>query len=289
MATSWPKIEPYEMEDAVKKLMLMLKNMKVDKRCDAYNGSMNEIKKMLVFLPLIGELRNDAMRERHWDIIRKLVGTDFKVDESLLLRDIYEMNLNQFAEDVEECTDQARQEAKMEKTLEKLKGTWSGVKFEFSQFKDTEFMLAKLIEEDFEALEEDQTKVTAMLGSRYLATFEDEVNLWNKNLELINSVVSSLREVQQSWGYLENLFIHSEEVKKELPKAAEEFVGIDEQVKILLKDAHRMEYAIGFSTVEGNLDKIEKCNQNLIRCEKALNKFMSDKRGVFPRFHFVSD
>jgi dynein heavy chain len=199
------------------------------------------------------------------------------------------MNLNQFAEDVEECTDQARQEAKMEKTLEKLKGTWSGVKFEFSQFKDTEFMLAKLIEEDFEALEEDQTKVTAMLGSRYLATFEDEVNLWNKNLELINSVVSSLREVQQSWGYLENLFIHSEEVKKELPKAAEEFVGIDEQVKILLKDAHRMEYAIGFSTVEGNLDKIEKCNQNLIRCEKALNKFMSDKRGVFPRFHFVSD
>ena len=38
--------------------------------------------------------------------------------------------------------------------------------------------------------------------------------------------MSSLREVQQSWGYLENLFIHSEEVKKELPKAAEEFVGI---------------------------------------------------------------
>jgi dynein heavy chain len=109
------------------------------------------------------------MRERHWDIIRKLVGTDFKVDESLMLRNIYDMNLNQFAEDVEECTDQARQEAKMEKTLEKLKGTWETIKFEFTQFKDTEYMLAKLVEEDFELLEEDQTKVTAMLGSRYLA------------------------------------------------------------------------------------------------------------------------
>lgn len=157
------------MEDATKKLMPTLKNMKVDKRCDAYNGSMGEIKKMLVFLPLIGELRNDSMRERHWDIIRKLVGTDFKVDESLMLRNIYDMNLNQFAEDVEECTDQARQEAKMEKTLEKLKGTWETIKFEFTQFKDTEYMLAKLVEEDFELLEEDQTKVTAMLGSRYLA------------------------------------------------------------------------------------------------------------------------
>jgi dynein heavy chain, axonemal len=37
------------------------------------------------------------------------------------------------------------------------------------------------------------------------------------------------------------------------------------------------------------LEKIEKCNANLIKCEKALNKFMADKRGTFPRFHFVSD
>jgi dynein heavy chain, axonemal len=74
-----------------------------------------------------------------------------------------------------------------------------------------------------------------MLGSRYLATFEDQINMWNKNLELINNVVSSLREVQQSWGYLENLFIHSEEVRKELPKESDEFVQIDTDVKFLLK------------------------------------------------------
>jgi hypothetical protein len=84
----------------------------------------------------------------------------------------------------------------MEKNLVKLKETWHKVTFDFSQFKQTEFMLARLGEEEFEALEEDQTKVTAMLGSRYLATFEDEINMWNTNLELINSVVSALREVQ---------------------------------------------------------------------------------------------
>jgi hypothetical protein len=47
------------------------------------------------------------------------------------------MNLNQYAEDVEETTDQARQEAKMEKTLQKLKEVWTDVKFEFTQHKDT--------------------------------------------------------------------------------------------------------------------------------------------------------
>jgi dynein heavy chain len=77
MVTCWPEIEPFEMEDDVKKIMGTLKNMKVDKRCDAYDGLMKEIKKWLVFLPLIGELRNDAMRDRHWDMIRKLVGSEF--------------------------------------------------------------------------------------------------------------------------------------------------------------------------------------------------------------------
>jgi dynein heavy chain len=146
----------------------------------------------------------------------------------------------------------------MEKNLVKLKETWHKAIFDFSQFKQTEFMLARLGEEEFEALEEDQTKVTAMLGSRYLATFEDEITMWNTNLELINSVVSALREVQQTWGYLENLFIHSDEVKKELPKAAEEFVGIDADVKFLLKDANEKQKCLDFSIQPGNLVKLEK-------------------------------
>jgi len=38
---------------------------------------------------------------------------------------------------------------------------------------------------------------------------------------------------------LENLFIHSEEVKKELPKESEKFVGIDKEVKAILKDGEQ--------------------------------------------------
>ena len=40
-------------EDLVKKLMKTLKDMKVDKRANAYNGILDEIKKWLNFLPLI--------------------------------------------------------------------------------------------------------------------------------------------------------------------------------------------------------------------------------------------
>jgi dynein heavy chain len=96
------------MEDQVKKLMKTLKDMKVDKRANAYNGVLDEIKKWLNFLPLIGELRDQSMRNRHWDMIKEKVGIQFVIDDNLLLENIYSLELHKYQEDVEEITDQAR-------------------------------------------------------------------------------------------------------------------------------------------------------------------------------------
>jgi hypothetical protein len=46
--------------------------------------------------------------------------------------------LDNYKEDVEEITDQAKQEAKMEKTLAKLEEIWKEIKFEFTQHKGTD-------------------------------------------------------------------------------------------------------------------------------------------------------
>lgn len=93
------------MEDEVKKLMKTLKDMKVDKRANAYLGILEEIKKWLIFLPLIAELRDQAMRERHWGAVRKIVKVNFVVDSKLILQDVYNLNLGDHKEDVEEITD----------------------------------------------------------------------------------------------------------------------------------------------------------------------------------------
>jgi len=66
----------------------------------------------------------------------------------------------------------------MEKTLVKLEEIWKDVVFEFSKHKDTDVMLIKLSEENFEMLEENQVNVTAMFSSRYLSTFEDRCVYW---------------------------------------------------------------------------------------------------------------
>ena len=70
----WIETKPFDMEDEVKKLMKTLKDMKVDKKANAYAGILEEIKKWLVFLPLIAELADPAMRDRHWDDLKNKVG-----------------------------------------------------------------------------------------------------------------------------------------------------------------------------------------------------------------------
>ena len=231
MNSQWVKSNPIEMEDEVKNKFKSLKEMRCDKKSNTYIGIQEDIKKWLVFLPLITELRDPAMRERHWTALKVKVQKDFTVNDELLLRDVYNLNLNKYQEDVEEFTDQARQEAKMEKTLNKLEETWKDVTFEFSLHKNTDLKLIRISEENFEMLEENQVAVTSMFSSRYLATFEEKCVYWQKSLAAIAEVVQLLAEVQRSWSFLENLFIGSEEVKKELPKESEKFVGIDKEVK----------------------------------------------------------
>jgi dynein heavy chain len=93
LTTKWDDTQPFEMEDVAKSLFKTLKDMKVDKKASAYTGILDEIKVWLVFLPLIAELADPAMRDRHWDSIKKKVGVNFVRDSNLLLKHIYDLGL----------------------------------------------------------------------------------------------------------------------------------------------------------------------------------------------------
>ena len=72
------------------------------------------------------------------------------------------------------------------------------------------------------------------MASRFLAQFEKEVSGWQVALVTISDVFTIINEIQRTWSYLEPLFIHSDEVKRELPVDAERFAGIDVEIKDIL-------------------------------------------------------
>jgi len=60
-----------------------------------------------------------------------------------------------------------------------------------------------------------------MLLSKFIGFFEKDVEKWKQDLGSLYDVIGLLTDVQKTWSFLENLFIHSEEVKKELPNESE--------------------------------------------------------------------
>jgi len=192
-------------------------------------------------------------------------------------------------EAVEEKTDQAKQEARMENLLKKLGKEWAEVNFDFEAHKGSDaIMRLKISDEKFEMLEDHQTAVQNMFASRFLSTFEDQVLYWQKTLANIYDVSTLISEVQRSWAFLENLFIYSDEVKKELPEDSDRFVGIDMDVKEILRNGFEIKLCKDFCN-QGNISqKLEGLQSQLEDCQKALNEFMEGKRRMFPRFYFMS-
>ena len=79
-----------------------------------------------------------------------------------------------------------------------------------------------------------------MTSSRYFSTFEQQITYWNKSLAAVSEVNTITQEVFRTWSFLEGLFIHSEEVKKELPKESNKFIEIDKSVKAILTEAFKI-------------------------------------------------
>jgi len=146
----------------------------------------------------------------------------------------------------------------MENTLKKVDEFWKDVCFEFTPHKDSGVQMIRLSEENFDALEEMQTAINGMFSSRYLSTFEDKIVYWQKSLASVSEIVVMLSEVQRSWSFLENLFIHSDEVKKELPKESIKFVEIDKSVRNILSDGYTKKKCIEFSIQSYVLPGLEK-------------------------------
>ena len=170
------------------------------------------------------------------DTLRACAGKSFdETSPTFDLKTLNDLHLDEFEEDVGEIVNRAQKEEKMEFALEKISKTWKVLEFQFAQHKDTDIHMIKLSEEDFETLEDHQLQIQNMMGSRYLATFEEQVTKWQHDLASVADVVGLMSEIQRTWAYLETLFIGSEEVKKELPVDAERFVGIDVDVKQVLQ------------------------------------------------------
>jgi len=288
-----------ELEDLARTQMNAVKS--TDKRIrwsEAFRSLEEKSKIFLGTVPLISLLMSKSMRPRHWfalmDVAKR---TDFEPpseNPNILLGSLLDMDLYSLSHHVEELCDQATKEEKIENSLIQIESRWSKIVFTMTPYAnhidgDDEIPLLSIEEDDFESLENDQLVIQNMLASRYVSEFETKTRYWHKTLFNINEVILLITEIQRLWSYLEPLFIHSAEVKRELPEDTARFFSIDKNVQATLKTAWSVHNVKLACNQDGLIENLEFVQEQLDMCKKSLTDFLDSRRREFPRYYFVSE
>ena len=294
----WTELHVESLEDGAKAQLKAVKSAhKCVRSSAAFCAIDKNCKDFLITIPLVALLKSKAMRSRHWEA---LIGVTKKpefrpptVNEGMVLGDLLSLNLHKISNDVEEICDQAVKEEKIEETLTQLEVSWSTIVFTMNPYKKLnsveEIPLLGIGEDDFESLENDQLVIQGILASRFVAQFKNEVSSWQKALFNVNEVFLLISEIQRTWSYLEPLFIHSEEVKRELPEDTTRFASIDQNVQTTLKRAWSIQNVNEAFNEDGLTQNLEFVQEQLDLCKKSLADFLDGRRRQFPRYYFVSE
>ena len=294
--TLWDNINAEHLEN-------LLKNMKTNqtapglaqnkdiKNYKAFQYLNDRVKNMDVIRPLISMLHSEFMMPRHW---KKLNGICGKVvnrdDPKFCLRDIIDLELYKYAEDVNELVEGAQKEASIEKKLTGIVNYWGEATcLFFKEYKDTKILDTAMLEDIVENVDLHSMDLMTMNASKDSEEFKPQLLKWQKTLKTIDQVLTLWVKVQKQWMRLEPIFLASEDIRAQLPEDTKRFEKVDAEWKGLMGDANDDPGVVNATNTEGRDKILEEFISEIDLCEKALNEYLEQKKKIFPRFYFVSN
>ena len=162
-------------------------------------------------LPLVVNLKYDAMKPRHWQQLMDVTGVTFDVSlKTLTLSNIFAMDLHRFSSSVEDIINEAVQEGKIESELAKIDVSWrenSLVVVKYKKDGQERGYVLRAAEDLKLELEDNMLNLQTIAGSRFVSAFVDRVRQWERTLNIVSECLEVWFTVQRKWAYLEGIFI----------------------------------------------------------------------------------
>uniref|UniRef100_A0A803TD88 Dynein axonemal heavy chain 10 n=1 Tax=Anolis carolinensis TaxID=28377 RepID=A0A803TD88_ANOCA len=243
-------------------------------------------------IPLLLDLKNEALRERHWKELMNRTGTSFDMaTETFTLENMFAMELHRHTDVINEIVGCAVKELSIEKGVKEIVDTWENMKFTVQRyFKGTQergFILGA-VDDIIQILDDNAVNLQSISGSRFVGPFLTTVHSWEKTLSLIGEVIEVWMIVQRKWMYLESIFIGGD-IRSQLPDEAKKFDNIDRIFKRIMGETVKEPVIKRCCEAPNRLSDLQNVSIGLEKCQKSLNDYLDSKRNAFPRFFFISD
>jgi dynein heavy chain len=292
--TLWANLDISVLNKGMETFGLRLKKLPKElKQMPPYNAVAEKIVTFRDSIPLFSDLKNEALRERHWKQLMDITGKTFDMNpETFTLEKLFSMNLSSHSEKIGEIVGGAMKELAIENALKDIENTWKNLKFSVVKYskgtEDRGFILGA-IDEITMTLDDNAMSLQSMSASRFVVAFQAAVQQWEKILSRIGEVAEVWMVVQRKWMYLESIFIGAGDIRMQLPEEAAKFDRIDKTFKKLMAETAKHNLVVEACNAEGRLELLHGLSDDLEACQKSLSDYLQSKRNSFPRFYFISD
>ncbi|KAJ2996626.1 Dynein heavy chain 10, axonemal [Globomyces sp. JEL0801] len=292
--TLWVNLDIAVLHKGIELFTARLKKLPKElKQLPPYNAVAEKIITFKESIPLFADLKNEALRERHWKTLMSITGQTFDMNpETFTLEKLFSMNLSEHSEKIGEIVGGAMKELSIENAIKEVENTWRHLKFSIVKYlkgtDDRGFILGA-IDEITTTLDDNAMSLQSMAASRFVTAFLPAVQQWERILSKIGEVTEVWMQVQRKWMYLESIFIGAGDIRMQLPEEAAKFDRIDKSFKKLMAETAKHNLVVEACNAEGRLELLQGLSEDLEACQKSLSDYLQSKRNAFPRFFFISD
>jgi dynein heavy chain 1 len=253
----------------------------------AFEHVQETVRGLLKINVLVGELKSDALRERHWRQLFKILRSA-QGFSSLTLGQVYDLDLRRNESLIRDVLAQAAGEMALEEYLKQVRETWTSYALELVQYQ-TKCRLIKGWDELFARCGEHVAALAAMRLSPYYKEFEEEAAAWEAKLNRVHVLFDVWIDVQRQWVYLEGIFAGSADIKHLLPVESARFANINTEFLAVMKRVYKSPLVLDVLAIPGAQKSLERLADLLAKIQKALGEYLERERASFPRFYFVGD
>ena len=132
-----------------------------------WSALQERVKQFMATMPLIRDLRNPAIRPRHWQELKNELRKDFDAQsDSFTLEQVFTLGLHLFKDLIGVISNNANKELAIETALDDIEVAWKSVDIEMMEFKDVYYKV-KTTEDLYTQLEDNQVQLSTMKASRF--------------------------------------------------------------------------------------------------------------------------
>ncbi|CAD7952833.1 unnamed protein product, partial [Amoebophrya sp. A25] len=242
--------------------------------------------------PILKSMTGEAFEKEHWRALFAMLELESTVSVNNVTVTHFVSRLELMLQNeaqIKELAARALGEVTIREAVMEITAWFELTQFDFTfhtvnDGSNAQVPLVKEWKDLLSAVSDKQALCNSLKDSRYFAAFKDQASSYSEKLGLLDTVLLIMNKVQRKYVYLEPIF-----ARGALPKERERFERVNRDYRGMMRNFHQAKKVHYVCTVRGITEQFTSLQDQLDRCQKALNTYLEEKRTSFPRLYFIGD